>query len=505
MSPSRLERLLSYHIRHLLPHVLSHRNLYKLSYIFALLTAVTSGFISLISLFSAPWQYHLGYTSKQINIIASWTMLGMYLTPPVLGIMADIHGPITLSWLSLFLFVPSYAYLSYSFNQANNNITFLFTVISFINIGIATSALYFCSLITCAKLYPQRKLLSISLPTTCYGISSLIGSQFLRWKWFFTKQNYLDLARVFKCFSWIYLVVCILSWVATSFITLLSIIEEKERLSNDSSDNINTTGSSSTNNFINDTETETENENDISETTLLIPVQTKEENQKYIRIFLSDPTSYLLAISMFLSLGPLEMFVTDMGSLTEVLLNGRDNPTLSAELLSLYSFVSTAVRLSTGVLTDYLIKIKKSPKWILINYLILALISQLYILTLTSGGNRHKISDSKILLMGGLMGAVYGGMFTIYPTIVLLRYGQDHFGTVYGSLMTSPALGSAFACMLYAQIYDSNCKTSSLNDIANVISSSNCIGNVYRISSLQILISLLVTIRVLHCWGPKKI
>lgn len=493
--PSKLERNLSHHIRHFLPHVFSHTTIYRLSYIIALLTAITSGFISLISLFSIPWQTHLYYTSKQINTIASWTMLGMYLTPPFLGIMADTHGPITLSWLSLILFVPSYAYTSFAFNHPSS-ISYLLTIICFINIGIATSALYFCALITCAKLYPERKLLSISLPTTSYGISSLVGSQLLRYSWFFNGRSYLDLNRVFSWFSWIYLIICLLSWIATSFITLLSIREEEERkVKQTSSTSVlnNNNNNDDTISIISDSVLT------INERTPLVPVQSKEEATYYLKQFLTDPTSYLLALSMFLSLGPMEMFVTDMGSLTDLLIDSNDNTKLSAELLSFYSIISTFIRLFTGILTDYFIKIRKSPRWILLSFLLLTFFSQFYILILTNYyPNHNSIKNYHILIMGGLMGASYGGMFTIYPTIVLLKYGQAHFGTVYGSLMTSPALGAAFACMIYAHIYDARCSSDSLD-------TSKCIAPMYKITTVQLILSLFLTITILRIWRHREI
>lgn len=107
MALSKVEHYLSYHTRLLLPHVLSLKSSHRIAYIFSLLSAVSAGFITLISLYSQPWQNHLNYSSWQINTIASMTNLGMYLTPPILGMIADSHGPITLSLLSIIGLYPA--------------------------------------------------------------------------------------------------------------------------------------------------------------------------------------------------------------------------------------------------------------------------------------------------------------------------------------------------------------------------------------------------------------
>ncbi|CAI4037849.1 hypothetical protein SMKI_04G1830 [Saccharomyces mikatae IFO 1815] len=484
MPLSKVEHYLSYHTRLLLPHVLSPQASHRIAYIFSLLSAVSAGFITLISLYSQPWQKRLNYSSWQINTIASMTNLGMYLTPPILGMIADSHGPITLSLLAIIGFIPSYSYLAYVFNhpelsnEGNGDSSFNLSIICFTFIGISTSALYFSALLTCTKLYPRTKLLSISLPTTCYGISSVVGSQLLRIKWFWSYNAHfpssdtgLNLGRVFQTFAWVYVVIGLLAWIATSVVSLLHFNEEL------------------------DNQKLLDDQIDVEQSPLLEERTHVEENfsQTIFRIF-SDPVTYILAMSILLSLGPLEMFIANMGSLTNLLVQ-IDAPALSTELLSTYALSSTFTRLLTGLVADFFAKKRISIKWILLTFLSLGVCAQLFLLKLASSA-----SSWGLVPTGSLIGIIYGGLFTIYPTLVLLVWGERSFGTVYGSLLIAPAIGSMIFCMLYAKVYDSRC----MNDSGDLRESS-CISIVYKYSSVAFIASVVLSAIVFWKLNNKKV
>ncbi len=484
MPLSKVEHYLSYHTRLLLPHVLSLQSSHRVAYIFALLSAVSAGFITLISLYSQPWQKHLNYSSWQINTIASMTNLGMYLTPPILGMIADSHGPITLSLLAIIGFIPSYSYLAYVFNHpelslgGNGDSSFNLSIICFVFIGISTSALYFSALLTCTKLYPHTKLLSISLPTTCYGISSVVGSQLLRIKWFWSSNasssssnSDLNLGRVFQTFALVYVVIGLLAWIATSVVSLLHFNEEQ------------------------DNQKRLDDQTDVEQSPLLERSNHVQEKftQTMLRIF-SDPVTYILAVSILLSLGPLEMFIANMGSLTNLLVQ-LDAPTLSTKLLSTYALSSTFTRLLTGIVADFFAKKKISIKWILLTFLSLGVCAQLFLLKMTSSA-----SPWGLVPTGSLVGIVYGGLFTVYPTLVLLVWGERSFGTVYGSLLIAPAIGSMIFCMLYAKFYDSRCMSGG-GDLRN----PSCISAVYKYSSIAFVVSAVLSAVVFWKLKSRKL
>lgn len=512
MALSTVEHYLSYCLRLLLPHFLSPKSSRKLAYIFSLFSAVTSGFIALISLYSFPWQIKLHYTSTQINIISSIANLGAYLTPPILGIIADLHGPITLSCLAVLGFIPSYSYLAYLFNNpelAMLKSSFIGSAFCFFVIGISTSALYFSALLTCTKLYPQRKLLSISLPTTCIGISSLIGSQILKWEtfWVYDPRNdlkYLNLYKVFKGLSWTYVVIGISAWIATGTVSIMQFNESLEPQNSEEE----VANSSIHNSFEDISQNETTallmpSKSSLSISSAILSAQESQKESDFIRIIhksvFHDPTLYLFAITMFLSLGPLEMFITDMESLSNVLLNERAHSyeNLSSSLISTFAISSTFTRIIIGLITDHLIFNRKSLKLILLPLLSLTLFSQLLIVSYSTGwlfGN--DLNESNILIMGLIFGCAYGGLFTIYPTIVLMVWGQASFGSAYGSLMVAPALGATISCLQYANVYDTRC-------VNNVINS--CIAQVYYFGTFQLIVSLALTTLILNSWYRRGI
>lgn len=513
MALSTVEHYLSYYLRVLLPHFLSPKTSHKLAYIFSLFSAITSGFIALISLYSFPWQVKLNYTSTQINIISSIANLGAYLTPPILGVIADLHGPITLSCLAILGFVPSYLYLAYSFNNPEFSMSqssFTGSVFCFFVIGISTSALYFSALLTCTKLYPQRKLLSISLPTTCIGISSLIGSQVLKLEtfWIYDPINnlkYLDLYKVFKSLAQLYVIIGISAWIATGTVSMIQFNESSESENLEEEEVIDSTHSSSVENT---SHNETvallrPSKSSLSISSAMLIAQENHKESDLMRIMhksvFHDPTLYLFGVTMLLSLGPLEMFITDMGSLANVLLGGRAllHENLSSSLISLFAISSTMTRIIVGLISDYLIFNKKSLKLILLLLLSLTLFAQLLIVSYSIKWPANKeLNTSKILIVDLLFGCVYGGLFTIYPTIVLTVWGQASFGSAYGSLMIAPALGATLSCLQHAHVYDTRC-------VKNVINS--CISQVYYFGTFQLTVSLIITILILKSWYRRGI
>ncbi|CCF59346.1 hypothetical protein KAFR_0G03140 [Kazachstania africana CBS 2517] len=481
MALSSIERRLSYHVRHLLPKLLSTKSSHFLAYILSLLSLLTAGFITIISLYAHSWQSVLHYSSWQINIIASTTNLGLYLTPPILGIIADSHGPITLSCLSVLGFVPSYSYISHVFHSRNDS-TFAFhaSLASFFCIGVSTSCLYFSALLTCTKLYPSKKLLSVSLPTTAFGVSSFLGSQLIKVPWFWTSNSdstrYLNLARIFRFFAILYIIVGLLAWIATGVVSLLTHIEsdyiqhhqEADPLLQDSSVSISSISVSSKTSDTNDT---------------------KETNSS-LHLF-KNPVLLILLVSMIFSLGPLEMFAVDMSTISTILVPSQATPTTT--LLPVYALSSVVSRLLTGVIMDFQTRRGYRQKHILFLYLACSLFLHLLLFIVTSTDS--SISIYFLYFIGSMFGIVNGGLYTIYPILTLIIYKNRHFGKIFGFLMISPAVGTLLSCLQFAKTFDSNCA----ND-----GSSICIKSVYEIGLLQNICAFGLSWLVYNYWSKRN-
>ena len=163
---------ISHSIKHYLSFHVSIANLKKISFFISLFSCLTSGSIMLFSLFSSSLHELYGINYLHINFIASLSAIGMYLCLPVLGYLADCYGPSLLSLILIWFFVPSYfvnsqVIKSLEYNNVMKIHLYAFGICFFF-IGLATSSLYFLSLLTCAKIYPEHKGLAISLPVTCY-------------------------------------------------------------------------------------------------------------------------------------------------------------------------------------------------------------------------------------------------------------------------------------------------------------------------------------------------
>lgn len=459
MALSHLEDKLSYHIRTILNKQFHIGTLTKTAFVISLASCLTAGFITLISLYTVPWQRRLNYTLLQVNLISSAVNLSGYLSPPLLGILSDSHGPVLLSWVSFFGFVPSYAYLSWTF-QKGSEPHFIFSIISFLLIGISTSSLFFSTLLTCTKFYPNKKLLSISLPTTCYGLSSIIGLQLLKIRWFWNKDNYLELNKVFKIFALLYTLVYILTWISTSVVSLLKL-------------EIGTL--------------EVRKENTPDENQQLVPISEMMRYESKVYLFFKDISSYVLLFIMFLTLGPLEMFITNMGSLSSLL--NPESSNIQTTVLSYYVMSSTVSRLGVGLLLDFCMTYRFNKSWIVYLLILIGLAGQLLGIISIS----KNISISFVSLFSGV---TYGGLFTIFPTIAMNTWGEDIFGTSYGSLMIAPALGATIYGILYATIYDVKC-TSAIPD-------PSCIKEVFDITILSYLIALMVTFIFLMICRKRK-
>ncbi|SCU94345.1 LAME_0F07096g1_1 [Lachancea meyersii CBS 8951] len=454
MTLSAVEHWLTLHIRSCLKNRFHISTLRKTAFVIALISCVASGLITIISLYAKPWRNQMQYSALQINLISSATNLGGYLTPPLLGILSDSHGPVILSWLAVVGFVPSYAYASYVFEHGETHFTL--TLIAFFVIGVATSALFFSGLLTCAKLYPKYKVLSISFPTTCYGLSSLIGSEVLKNSWFSHGFDYLNLGRVFKTFACFYAVVGSLTWISTSIVAMLKLPVEQE------------------------------------EHEPLLPTESTSSVNDYkerIWRFAKDPSMYLTLFTFFLTIGCLEMFLTNMGSVA--LLTSPYDPNIQSSVLSYFAVFSTCTRLVVGLIADYLASRNISRIWILFGCLTIGLVAQLLVLDLESG-------KSLISLASALSGTAYGGLFTIFPTLTLSIWGPIVFGTAYGCFLVAPAIGSTVFGILYARVYDSQCTGQS----AGV----QCVKPAFSLTAISFVVALVVSIfTYLGIWRRKSV
>lgn len=436
----------------------SKSNLKIISFVISLIACLSSGSIMLFSLFSTSLHELIGLTYLQINFIASLSAIGMYLCLPVLGYLADCYGPSLLSFLSIWFFCPSYflnswLVVSLESRELSQIYVFLFSF-SFCLIGLATSSLYFLSLLTCAKIYPKHKGMSISLPITCYGISSLLGAQSLKLE-YFKKGDYLNLYKVFTFFGILYFIMGVLNFISASLVSLEQEIifevdeEESPLLRTDSNPER--------------------------------PLEPMQHNQRY-RLFLRDKSAYLLLFSLILNLGPLESFQNNLGSIIKI----TTTDTMLSNQVSVIAASSTVSRIAFGALSDYLASSSRkrpiSRVWLFLILILAGSIGQ--------AANIYGLDFTYISILSGIS---YGGIFTICPAIVASVWGIDIMGSTWGSFMVAPAIGSISYSLTYGKQVDEKCGTS-----------RNCLEQYFTLTSTSLTISLILLAVVWRFFWVKR-
>lgn len=460
-------------------------HLKRLAFAIALATCLSLGLIMLFSLFALSLHNSVGLTYTEINVIVSLSAVGMYLCLPILGYLADCYGPALLSLISIWAFCPAYFVNALLVNSVRsihleepfaelNKMGVLVMAFSFCFIGLATSSLYFSSLLTCAKIYPDHKALAISLPVSCYGISSLIGAQLMKIPYFHDEESKeLDLERVFMFFAVLYLFMGALNFVSNSIVSIETdiIFGDEEPLIPDS-EAVSPSGS--------DEEAAGE-----AETNELLPqrsnIEPVDHKARYIR-FLEDKSAWVLLVSLLLNIGPMESFQNNLGSIIGSTTGGKG---ILADEVSVIALLSTAIRLVIGVVADYISSSKRRypicKVWLMVALILVGVVAQ--------GAVIYGFDFTTISILSGIC---YGGLFTIYPTIIASVWGVDLMGSTWGSFMVAPAIGSILYSLLHGNQMDS-CKNRGNYEHG----SDGCLVHYFEITGVSMMLSLIF---VLIAW-----
>lgn len=471
----RIRRKLSkrYHLDHLK----------KLAFAIALATCLLLGLIMLFSLYALSLHNTVGLTYTEINVIVLLSAVGMYLCLPVLGYLADCYGPALLLLILIWAFCPAYFvnallvslvrlhHLEEPFAQLNK-MGILVMAFSFCFIGLATSSLYFSSLLTCAKIYPDHKALAISLPVSCYGVSSLIGAQLMKVPYFHVEGSRdLDLEKVFMFFAVLYLFMGALNFVSNSIVSI-----ETEIIFGDEEPQIPDSEAP--------TPADSIAENGNEDSTLLPQrsnIEPVDHKARYIR-FLKDKSAWALLLSLLLNIGPMESFQNNLGLIIESTTGGKG---VLADQVSVTALLSTVIRLLVGVVADYI----SSPKrrypvckvWLMIAFIAVGIVAQIAII--------QGVSFTSISVLSGIC---YGGLFTIYPTVIASVWGVDLMGSTWGLFMVAPAIGSILYSLLHGEEMD-RCRNRGNYDHG----SDGCLVHYFEITGVSLCLSLVF---VLVAW-----
>lgn len=184
-------------------------------------------------------------------------------------------------------------------------------------------------------------------------------------------------------------------------------------------------------------------------------------------LFASADFWLLFTITALLS-GTGLMYINNVGSISQALF-AKGNPNydegkaaqLQASQVSIVSIMNCLGRVSIGMLADFTKSFLKLPRSFCLPLIAcIFIISQITCYYVEDVGALWKAS--------ALLGAAYGAMFGLFPTIVIEWFGLPHFSENWGFVSLSPMIGSNIFSIAFGRNLDAHAPPSS--PVANVTS-----------------------------------
>ncbi|KAF2869915.1 major facilitator superfamily domain-containing protein [Massariosphaeria phaeospora] len=471
-----------------------------LSFVWAVVNCLCAGSITAYSLYAPLFQRNLHYSQIQVNIVSIVAELGMYLPVPVFGYLCDRLGPGVPSLLSGALFGLGYLLAAFAYKSGpppsagGQGWPFGVMVFAFVGIGMGTSCMYLSAVTTCAKNFGRgnAKGIALAVPIAAFGLSGMwqsqIGSRLLYEKLPGGGRGDVD---VFRYFLFLGLLLLCVGAIGTFALRIMDeeemideAVEELERsglLAHDEfftqAANNHGYGTMATHDLSDSTfdflQTEAERlkskaEEEARKKTWLL----NEETRRYV----ADPTMWWLAAGFFLVTGPGEAFINNLGTIIGTLTPPHvSSGTSPVTHVSIVALTSTIARLVTGTLSDLLAPVAAThqhhrgpesvdnslsslpdrPRKFTVSR-ITFLLTFAFILSsgqvlLASGWVQNHAS--RFAAVSALVGAGYGAVFSLTPIVVSVVWGVENFGTNWGILAMTPALGAVVWGSVYATVY----------------------------------------------------
>lgn len=467
------------------------------SFASAILNCLCAGSITAYSLYGPLFLSRLHYTQFQVNAISTTAEVAMYLPIPLFGWLCDRYSPRPLSAAAAFLFGGGYLLAALTYRAGPGMKTrerggiekqegwpFGAMIIAFIGVGAGTACMYLSAVTTCAKNFGRgkRKGLALAMPIAAFGLSGMWQSQV--GSHFFQEEGDTGETDVFRYFLFL---ACLLFVVGLIGAVMLRVVNEEELIA-EAVDELERSGlleesplfhrsvlhdsdqpnTASTYGTITQT-SDTHSTHSITSTTSKPTPATSALKKTLLlntesRLFLSDPTMWLLALGFFLTTGPGEAYINNLGTILRSLYPPPASPPKGAPALhvSIVALCSTLARLATGFLADLLSPSPshsptspstKPPQRI-------SRLTFLLVSTLLFSAGQLLLATPLIQhhpplypLVSALVGLGYGAIFSLTPIIVSVVWGVENFGTNWGIVAVAPAVGAALWGGVYSAFY----------------------------------------------------
>ena len=477
-----------------------------LSFASAILNCLCAGSMTAFSLFGPYFISHLRYTQYQVNAVSTAAELAIYSLTPLYGWLCDRFSPRPISVVSAVLFGGGYLLAGLTYHagpviyssKSQHDVDtkevrvqgwpFAVMVISFIGIGAGTACMYLAAVTTCAKNFGRgrHKGVALALPIACFGMSgfwqSQVGSHLFK-----ENDGSLDVFRYFIFLAVTLFAVGLLGGLGLNIVgedeLVEEAVEELERsglLNGDSSlhDREDTgltyprTHSTTNDNGYGTLETHHPAAHTKRRDSHTSDLPTSLKKRLVLRlslpVFLRDPTMWLLTLGFFLTAGPGDTYINNIGSILLTSYPDASPPSVNqpATHVGIIALSSTVARVMTGFITDLVAptstahSVRESSAkangrftisriWFLLGNTVLFSIGLLLLATPLGMTN----ANPTFFISSTLIGLGYGAVFSLVPIIISCVWGVEHFGTNWGTVAIVPGVGAALWSWLYARVY----------------------------------------------------
>ena len=438
-----------------------------LSFFASLLNVLVAGTIATFALYAPQLQSHLGYTSLQVNSIGIAAQLGLYLTVPFLGYLCDRRGPRIVALWSAISSFPAYFVASIAYEK---KWPAGILVVCYAILGSSTVALYLSALSAVAKNHPRSRGLCMALVTASFGLSSLWETQVVD-HLYRNIDGDINIKAMYLSFGALLSIAGLFS-SCTLYLVHPPFTNEPES----------------------DTDSEIDESSPLLQSGILEPVD-KISATDCMRAFLRDPSSWWYFLAFILLAGPGEVFTNNLGSIYTALQGSMTTRTLpsSSAQLSIFALSSTLGRLIFGALCDIASRSAITLRMLILIFTAMLLSAGFLYLSFAATAHTFWISAACI-------GAGYGGLFTVYPLIISIVWGNDNFATFWGCLATAPAVGSTAFGIMFANFYD---QAARLQGQENLCSGRACYTTSTAWFGISNVIGVMILIFALSVWRRR--
>lgn len=320
--------------------------------------------------------------------------------------------------------------------------------------------MYFSGVTTCVKNFTGSRGIALALPIAAFGLSSLWEAQFISRLFGSGDGKELDLQKVFNFFAVFLFAVGVAGSVGLSVVS----DEDLESIKGD-------VESSETEGLLTGTHASSSRSEGYGAVGAVSIVDEKDDGwiNAATKEFLTDRTMWWFAAGVFLVTGAGECFINNMGVIIQTFYppNSPPHETISPALhVSILALTSTVARLIAGSLSDYLAPLLPSALpttktkaftvsriYLLLFFALIMSLGQFLLATGTIASN-----PTLFYLVSSSIGTGYGAVFTLAPTVVSVVWGTENFGTNWGIITATPALGASLFGLVFAVGYDSAAK-----------------------------------------------